>query len=122
MVNKPQSAELLSVARAVLREQLIGELPVSKKYPAVMVANAMAIAARELEQAGPSRNVDRALADLMDAPQPSDRLWPDLIKRLRRGQFGAGEKPTEALRRLLLDEVTDRLRVSNPKILEPSDP
>ncbi|MFW7340123.1 DUF6285 domain-containing protein [Pollutimonas sp. H1-120] len=48
MNNRPYGNELLSVARRTLLDELLPLLPPEKTYDALMIANAMAIAAREL--------------------------------------------------------------------------
>lgn len=48
MNNRPYGNELLEVARRTLLDELLPLLPPEKTYEALMVANAMAIAAREL--------------------------------------------------------------------------
>ena len=47
MNTGPDAAELLRVARKLLREDLMEAVPSERRYEALMVANAMAIAARE---------------------------------------------------------------------------
>ena len=52
MKVEPAGAELLHVARETLLAELLPKLPAESHYAARMAANAMAIAARELEGAG----------------------------------------------------------------------
>lgn len=47
-VNRPAGDELLGIARRVLLDALLPLLPEAKTYDVLMIANAMAIAAREL--------------------------------------------------------------------------
>ena len=47
MVREVKNTDLLSIARTVLRDEVLNVVPEHKKYEALMVANAMAIAARE---------------------------------------------------------------------------
>src|SRR5690606_2229783 len=47
--NRPYGHELLGVGRRVLLDELLPLLPADKTYDVLMIANAMAIAARELE-------------------------------------------------------------------------
>jgi hypothetical protein len=49
---EPAGAELLHAARETLLNELLPKLPAESHYAARMAANAMAIAARELEGAG----------------------------------------------------------------------
>jgi len=100
MKVEPAGAELLRVARASLLESLLPLLPAESHYTARMVANAMAIVARELEQ-------------------PSAASVPDaarLASEIREGRHDAGEIAA------LLREITRaRLAVSNPRLLGPVD-
>jgi|KBSMisStandDraft_5_1062788.scaffolds.fasta_scaffold1342933_2 hypothetical protein len=100
MKVEPAGVELLRVARASLLESLLPLLPAESHYTARMVANAMAIAARELEQ-------------------PSAASVPDaarLAREIREGRHDAGEIAA------LLREITRaRLAVSNPRLLGPVD-
>jgi len=63
--DRPAAAELLAVARKSLLEDLVPALPEDKRYQALMVANALAIAGRELEQ--PPREDAAALEALARA-------------------------------------------------------
>lgn len=47
MLEKPDGADLLATAREVVLKELLPALPPEKAFAARMVANAMAIAARE---------------------------------------------------------------------------
>lgn len=97
---EPAGAELLRVARDELLEKLLPKLPDAERYAARMVANAMAIAARELAR-GPSATLD--------------------TRRLSRGiRAGEHDEPGQAalLRETLRDLTRARLAVSNPRILE----
>lgn len=49
MRSAPDGAELLRVARETLLNELLPQLPKELHYPALMTANAMAIAAREAQ-------------------------------------------------------------------------
>jgi hypothetical protein len=94
---EPGGAELLRVARAELLDELLPHLPVAHHYAARMVANAMAIAAREL-QAQPVAGLDAAT----------------LAREIRAGRLDG-----DATTRASLETFTrDRLAVSNPRILE----
>ena len=74
MRDQPDGAELLKTARTLLRDQLIPALPADQKYPALMIANAMAIAARQLDAGDePLRQQWLTLRLLLDKP---DRTVP----------------------------------------------
>ncbi len=97
---EPGGAELLRVARAELLETLLPLLPESGRYGARMVANAMAIAARELAQDP---------AAILDTKR--------LAREIRAGDH---DQPAQAsrVRGTLRDLTRARLAVSNPRILE----
>lgn len=127
MNNAPDGAELLRVAQKLVRERLLPEISKEQRYEALMVANAMAIAARELE-AGET--------DLRDELQMLTELYGEttvresgnsvkdkvasLNKRLARDiRSGVMDGAcAQGVRALLKAEVTARLRVSNPKYLK----
>lgn len=94
---EPRGAELLRVARAELLDALLPTIPESHRYAARMVANAMAIAARELE-APPGREGDLAT----------------LAGEIRAGVHDGAKEVEETLRAI----TRDRLAVSNPRVLE----
>ena len=48
MQNRPDGVELLDIARRTLLDSLLPALPKDKHYDALMIANAMAMASREL--------------------------------------------------------------------------
>ncbi|HET9762371.1 MAG TPA: DUF6285 domain-containing protein [Casimicrobiaceae bacterium] len=100
MKVEPAGEELLRVARASLLETLLPLLPAESHYTARMVANAMAIAAREMQQPPAAIGVDAAR----------------LAREIREGRHDAGDIAT------LLREITrERLAVSNPRLLAPVD-
>ena len=96
--DRPDGAELLAVARATLLEDLVPELPQARRYQALMIANAMAMARRELES--------RSLAAEGD-------VLKHLISELRAGH-GDGDQETY---RALLESCIGRVRVSQPRAL-----
>src|SRR5690606_21329135 len=79
MNNRPYGNELLDVARRTLLDELLPLLPGEKAYEALMVANAMAIASRELaphaaDDRAARREIQRFLADIGqgDAVEPTE--------------------------------------------------
>lgn len=127
MNNAPDGAELLSVAQKVLRERLMPGIAEDQRYEALMVANAMAIAARELN-AGESdlRDELRMLTELYgdtvvgesgnSVKEKVARLNKRLAKDIRSGMMDGA--CAQGVRALLKAQVTARLRVSNPKYLK----
>lgn len=125
-LSVPDGADLLATARRVLLDELLPQLPRDRTYEALMVANAMAIAARELDDLG--RLADEAdaairafLAQAGEDPLVSE--GPDgaggaqgrLARMLRARRVAPGH--AGELRRLLMAQTCARLRLSNPKHL-----
>lgn len=129
MRDRPTGGELLSIARQVLREELMPLLPEERRYDALMVANAMAIAARQIAFGdAPERREGQNLAALLgetvdgdDAAAASEAVG-ELTRRLgakiRRGEFDPGTPQHHAVRSFLLDVTIQKLRESAPKTLE----
>lgn len=123
----PDARELLAMARETLMDEVLPALDGDRRYAALMIANAMAIALRELAP------TDADLADevaslrgLYEGPQaaPADeptaqtlaRLEARLARDLRDGVLDGG--PQYAVRRWLRARIEARLAVSNPRALE----
>ncbi len=127
MNNSPDGAELLRVAQKVLREHLLPGIAKEQRYEALMVANAMAIAARELK-AGESdlREELRMLTELYgdttvrESGKSTKDKVASLNKRLARDiRSGVMDGAcAQGVRALLKAQVIARLRVSNPKYLK----
>ena len=106
MTDPDHGERLLETARNVLRDELLPALPAHRRHAALMVANAMAITARELQ-----RRRDPALEAALDAQ--TRRLCP----RIRDG--GADHGATAAqLHAQLLADAHARVELSNPKYLQ----
>jgi hypothetical protein len=133
MRPKPSAAELLEIARRTLRGDLLAALPESRRYEALMVANAVAIAGRVLERgAEPEREELAALARLMGETGgaiPSEPVavrerlgvfYDRLCDELRAGRIVPGTDRHRAVFAHLRRATLERLRESNPKALPPS--
>ena len=121
-------AALLDIARETLRAVLGPLVPSEHRYELLMIANAMSIAARELEAGeGAARGELARLAALLteDPAQTEgdaklserlDALNRRLASEIRAGAFddGAGR---EACHRHLLDSALAAVRISNPQYL-----
>ena len=129
MRDEPKGDQLLDTARTVLREELIPALPADKRHAALMIANAMSIAMRQL-QAGDEQE-RREVADLqaMLSAQAGDSsgagvgtraqlaaLNRRLCERIRGGDADAGQFH-DAARRHLLAVARQKVAESNPKYL-----
>jgi hypothetical protein len=126
MTDKPDAAALLEEARRTLLESLLPLLPSEHRYDGLMVANAMAIAARE---------TGRGETALREAVQRLEALFPEpagdsqdlrarllalerrLARELRAGRYDAAGSRRQAVADYLRWSVSARLRVSNPKAL-----
>lgn len=126
MTDRPTGAELLAEARRTLLEELLDLLPSEQRYDGLMIANAMAIAARELAAgASPLTNRLAALRRLYGAEEgkgtPPDEALLALERRLasdiRAGVFDAPDERQRLVRSYLGDAVLARLAISNPKAL-----
>jgi hypothetical protein len=127
MSERPNGAELLAVARQVLRDRLLPRLPAECRYDALMVANAIGIAAREAEAGdAPLRAELAGIAALYGEPvarATNREALTDAVdagnRRLARDiRAGAFDGREGALRRHFRRVLADQLAVSNPKVLE----
>ena len=98
MDDRPDGAELLAVARATLLENILPELPQARHYDALMIANAMAMARRDLETRSPAAE--------HNAPQHR-------ASELRAGKRDGDQETYRAL----LESCIERVRVSQPRSL-----
>lgn len=119
MLDQPDGRDLLAIARQTLLQSIVPALPGALRYDALMIANAMAIAAREIELAARAEIRERAaLAPLLGAvAQDLDlsALRSALCELIREGVFDAVR--SDELRAALRDSVEARLAISNPKLL-----
>lgn len=125
MQNRPDGVELLDIARRTLLDSLLPALPKDKHYEALMIANAMATASRELAahqaKAVPGdAAIDAFLASVPEAAEPEDaQAVADehaLARAIRGRRIPAAEQPR--LHQLLLQVTGDKLQQSNPKYLK----
>jgi hypothetical protein len=114
MREHPNGAELLAIAREVLRKELIPLLPKDKAYDALMIANAMSIAERQLQTGEqPQQQEQKALAALLGREGDLAALNSEFAAQIRQGSL---EDSAEA-RQLLWDATVQRVRESAPKAL-----
>lgn len=94
---------LLETARELLLDELLPALPPHTRHAALMVANAMAIAARRLNRhdGGAARDADRRLCE-----------------RIRQGGVDEGAEAAK-LHAWLLAAARAGVEISNPKYLGP---
>lgn len=116
MREQPDGAALLAVARELLRKELLPLLPKERAYEALMIANAMSIAERQLrsgEQAAREQVV--ALQALLGQEGDLLRLDRMLASKVRAGDM---DDNVDA-QHLLWCSVLQRVRESAPKALLP---
>lgn len=119
MREHPDGADLLAIAREVLRRELLPLLPKERAYDALMVANAMGIAERQLRQGEePMRHEREALAGLLGSGGDLAALNREFARRIRAGDFDASARAVLVLR----EAVLQRVRESAPKSLLPGAP
>jgi len=113
MRDQPSGKDLLDIARDVLRDDLIPALPDDKRYPALMIANAMAIVMRQIE-AGEEGSIEeqKILSDLLREDGSLEHLNATLASRIREGRAD-GVEIWQALRGVAAGKVGE----SNPRYL-----
>lgn len=130
MKQLPHAPELLAAARAALAAEILPALPAALRYTGLMVANALAIAERELIAGDTAAEAERArlrrlLAERSD-PAGTETLAAALARYNRRlaGDIRAGRFDGE-LRSELLEHLRrsteEKLAISNPKALVDRD-
>jgi hypothetical protein len=108
------TGDLLGVARSALRERLMPRLDGEGRYEAAMIANALAIATREVRLGTSVQTEERDLlaAFCRAADGDLDALRRRLCRDLRAGAIAGGR--AAELRTLLERLVRARLAISNP--------
>lgn len=122
MRDRPNSAELLAIARSRLLDELLPALPAENRYGALMVAAAMAIATRELEN-GDAAELDEQnmLRELLgDDDGNLGDLNRGFAAGLRAGKFESSGPDREIALRLLRHVTLSKLGETNPKYLAKS--
>ena len=121
MRDRPSAADLLAIAREVLRAKLLGEVPAALRFDALMIANAMANAEREAAAGEAPLLAERArLARHYGERQGTEPLQEALLRLNRRlaADIRAGRLDGNAeIERHLLATAVDAVRESNPKYL-----
>jgi hypothetical protein len=119
MINQPAADDLLATARRLLLDSILPGLAADKTYDALMIANAMAIAMRELKS-GPVDPCDEQITRFLedhDLPpaRPHESPETHLAALIRHKRIPAALQ--HSLLRLLMDMVRHKLAVSNPKYM-----
>lgn len=117
-MTQPNAHELLEIARLTLLEQVLPTLSSELRYPALMIANAMAIAARENRLETEVCGAEQAsLAALVEGTP----LSLQAARRQLAGDIRHGRHDTPQSRRTLVKTLRQatlaRLAISNPKAM-----
>ena len=131
MPDTPSDASLLDMARRVLLEDVLAELPEAARYRARMVGNAMAIAGRAINDGGRTREAERSalMALYNEAPESAGHTdaepLDEAVIRLNwwlTAEIRAGRRDGDAqVYALLRDSAQARLGLVNPKALRGRD-
>lgn len=114
MREHPDGAELLAIAREVLRKELLPLLPKDKAYEALMIANAMGIAERQLQVGSvPQAKEWAELAAFLGKDGDLPSLTREFAQCIRAGELDANAEAQALLR----ESVLQRVRESAPKSL-----
>ena len=127
MRNRPVARDLLEIAERVFRDDLLPALPAEKRYPALMVANAIANARREIAagEVPLAAELVRLQALYPDAPATDEalviqleRLNRHLAVDIRKGNAFIDRARREQIRTHLVQTAIERVREANPKYLK----
>ena len=128
MREDPNGAGLLQAATTLLREDILKALPDDKRHGALMIANAMSIALRQLEYGdAPERGELQALRKMLgsgdEEPGAPVRgllvsLNRQLARRIRNGDADPGSPLRPAALAHLRATGRQRLLESSPKTLK----
>ncbi|MGA4640118.1 DUF6285 domain-containing protein [Stutzerimonas stutzeri] len=117
-MTQPNAQDLLKISRSTLLEQVLPALPSELRYPTLMIANAMAIAARESSLGAQAEDQERArlgaLVNEASASLPDVRR--QLVRAIRQGSHD-GPQSRHSLVAALRQITLARLAISNPKAL-----
>lgn len=116
MIEPPAGADLLDAARKTLLDTLLPALPPDKHYPALMIANAMAISARRARRDPAEDAALDARARALTGIAEGDP-WAALAAAIRAGRFDPGIGAHEAAFALLRERTDARCAISSPKAL-----
>ena len=114
MRERPDGADLLAIVREVLKNELLPLLPKDRHVDALMIANVLGIAERQLRHGeAPARKEQTALAELLHQDGPLPELNRAFARVIRAGEMDDNLRA----RQLLWDATLTRVRESAPKAL-----
>ena len=124
---RPDILDILELASEILRNEFNEDSYDKKRYETLMIANAITIAARQLEFGNaPEQAEAEALLSLLNfsrtdksaAENDLSNLFSIICKDIRRGKFDQNSAKHAALRRILCDSTYQLVREYNPKYLK----
>ena len=125
--HQTSGAALLKQARSLLRDELVALLPPERRLDALMIANAMGMAERELDAGHPEETLEfltiaAFFGEEPDLGRPAEwrKKWAGLRRRLVEAIRAGRHDGDPALHDLLIQSLTWRLRETDPRILEAS--
>ena len=130
MRERPTGDQLLEAALSLLRDEVLPALPAEKRHAALMIANAMGIAMRQLRNGDAPEQQELAALERILLAQPGNDAGPvpsdardrllELNRRLslaiRQGRADS-VNPSDSVRGHLLRVARHRVAESNPKYL-----
>lgn len=118
MINDdPGARDLVAIALRSFREAILPVVPADQRFTALMIANALGTAERELAAGtGAEPGLAAAVGGLLGEAGDLPTLLPRLCAAIDAGRFDAPDRQS-ALRAVLTDITLARLAVSNPKRL-----
>ena len=117
MINdEPDAHGLVAIALQTFRDTILPLVPAKQRFEALMIANALSMAERELA-ADPGAAPSAAVGGLIGKSGDLETLAPELCSAIDAGTFDAPERQAE-LRKVLWDLTRRRLGISNPRLLD----
>jgi hypothetical protein len=117
MINdEPDARGLVAIALQTFRDTILPLVPVKQRFEALMIANALSMAERELA-ADPEAAPSAAVGGLIGKSGDLETLAPELCSAIDVGTFDAPERQAE-LRKVLWNLTRWRLGISNPRLLD----
>lgn len=119
MINdEPDARGLVAIALQTFRDSILPGVPAERRFEALMIANALSIAERELA-ADLAPALAAAVGGLTGESGDLENLAPKLCSAIDAGAFDTPERQAD-LRKVLWDLTRARLALSNPRLLDPS--
>jgi hypothetical protein len=119
MINdEPDAHGLVTIALQTFRDSILPTVPAERRFEALMIANALSIAERELA-AAPELGLAAAIGGLIGESGSLETVAPRLCAAIDAGAFDTAERQGE-LRKVLWELTRARLSVSNPRLMAPS--